>query len=60
MPIGIRRAVVEVDEPGDALEPHPLDQRAQQLFTFDLTAVLNLDQVVQSMGDCEHRVEAEW
>eukprot|EP00966_Prymnesium_polylepis_P307126 7097197-Prymnesium_polylepis.1 len=56
LPIGISRRVEEVDCPSHAIEVHALDQRVKQLTANDLRFVLNLEQVMQSMGDSKDSI----
>eukprot|EP00966_Prymnesium_polylepis_P037596 872883-Prymnesium_polylepis.2 len=63
LPVRVGRRVVKVDQPCHALKGHALDRRVEQLAAHHLGAVLDLDQIVQRLGDRKGRIvrkAVEW
>eukprot|EP00966_Prymnesium_polylepis_P228439 5287047-Prymnesium_polylepis.1 len=56
LPVGIGRRVVKADQTRHALKGHALDQCVDELAPCHFRAVLHLDQIVQRVGDREHRI----
>eukprot|EP00966_Prymnesium_polylepis_P320831 7377189-Prymnesium_polylepis.2 len=58
-PVRIGRRVGEADIARHTFKLHALDERVEQLAAHYVCLVLDLDQVVQGVRDCEYRVVAK-